>query len=213
MKGAVKRGICGVLVILQVLLLSSCALTYEHIDDNEVGIGYGYSEWENNCFVAGIAYTMGDATHITIPDEFRGAPVTALGGYIGRGVPAPFYVYFNIEDSISEEYETFSTDDDCMQFLVDSTTKVEVLNVEFTITLPKHLKKITKTSLITVTCQKHSDGQNVLLKVFRPVYCFEISEQNEFFYTKDGKLYYRETNQLFSDCIYESSDYSDMATE
>ncbi len=195
------------LLALFLLCLCGCSLTYYCIEDNQNKINYGYSKLENNCFVADISYSKGDSTDIIIPDKFNGSYVTALGGYCGTGAPTPFYVNCNDNDFFSENYEIISTDDSNIKTDIDKNTKVEVENVVFNITLPSKLKTIEETLLNYVVYQEYEQGENTILKVFRPVYYFNISEDNKYFYTKDGKLYYKETDELFSDCIYEKSNY------
>ncbi len=120
-------------------------------------------------------------------------------------MPTPFYVNCNYNDFFSRNYEIYSTDDDNIMTYIDKNTKIEVENVVFNITLPSKLKTIELTLLNDVVYQEYQQGEYTILKVFHPVYYFNISEDNKYFYTKDGKSYYKETNELFSDCIYEKS--------
>ncbi len=207
MNKCLKRFTFCVLFVLQIVFLSACSLTYSYINNEEDKIGYGYSKLENNCFVADISYSKGDSTDIIIPDKFNGSYVTALGGYTGSGAPTPFGVNFNGNDFFLENYEIFSVDDEDIKLYIDKNIKVEVQNVMFNITLPSKLKTIKLTLLNEVVCQEYQQGRDTVLKVFRPVYYFNISKDNKYFYTKRGKLYYKNTDKLFSDCIYKSSNY------
>ncbi len=53
----IKCFACCVLLALQMLLISACSLTYSYVEDNENKIGYGYSKFENNRFVADFTYS------------------------------------------------------------------------------------------------------------------------------------------------------------
>ncbi len=206
MYSSVKRISIAISFIL-LFFLSSCTL-YEYMGENESGITFGYSELKKDCFVGGISYSEGRTTKIVIPNKFNGAPVVKLGGYTGTGLPSPFLVYCD-EFYFSEQDGTvYSCDEADLKASIDENTVTNIENVLFCIQLPEELKEISNTELTCVQYAEKFDGEIRILKIFRPVYYFEISENNDTFYTIDGKLYYKASGDLFSDCIYEESDYS-----
>ncbi len=203
-----KKILSLVIAIFFMISLSACnTYKYENMGENENGIEFGYSKRNNDSFVGSITYSKNDTTEIVIPNTFNEAPVVALGGYTGLGVPTPFFVTCDSDYLSSEDQPMYVCEDDIIKSYIDENKTVQVENVKFKIKLPDTLEKIENTDLNVVTCTEVLDGQTVIYKVFRPVYYFEISEKNEVFYTKDGKLYYKETNELFSECIYEEYDY------
>ncbi len=206
MKSLIRRIFCFIGSILILFSLSSCT-AYESMEDYESGIVFGYSKLKNDCFAGPIIYTKNGTTEITVPNTFNGAPVTKLGGYTGTGYPTPFFV--NCDEFYFPEgyHNEYSTDDETLNYIIDENTILEIENIVFRIKLPDTLEEIVNTELKTVAYAEKNDGDIKTLKVFRPVYYFEISENNDTFYTKDGKLYYKETDELFSNCIYESGDY------
>ncbi len=209
MTNSAKQVVCCVLVVIQILLLTSCSMAYQYESDEELGIGFGYSRTLGQCFVADIRHSKGDPTDITIPDEHNGAPVTVLGGYTGSGFPCPFRIVFDNDSFFSDDYNVYGLYDSDMKTHIHEKTQVEVENVLFKITLPSKLKSIENTDLNYVTYQEYSDGQDVRMKILRPVFYFDIAEDNRYFYTVDGKLYYRETDELFSYCIYDENNYDE----
>ena len=75
--------------------------------------------------------------------------------------------------------------------------------LDFNIHISKNIEKITLSSLNYVYVGEYSNGENYELKAmvaFR--YRFTCDENNETFYAKDGKLYYKENDTLVSDIFY-----------
>ncbi len=194
------------IAIVLILSLSACTV-YEYAGKNEFGVNFGYSKLKNDCFVASITYSRNDTTEIVIPNTFNNAPVVALGGYTGTGYPNPFLITCDDDYFSSQNQNLFTCTDDFILSIMDKNTEIQVENVVFKIQLPDSLKEIVNATLNLVSYTEQQEGQTKTLKVFRPVYYFEISESNGVFYTKDGKLYYKNTNELFSECIYEEYSY------
>ncbi len=203
-----KRTVCGLLVVGVLFSCSSCTL-YESTYAEELGVTFGYSNVKGDCFVGEIEHSKNSPTEIVLPETFNGLPVVQLGGYVGTGVPSPFGAYC-APDYFPDEYvNPFTCEDEYVKTLLDERVILEVDNILFKITLPRRLKRIKNTALKLVTGAERTDGGSKRIKIFRPVYYFEIDEENPYFYTDDGKLYDKKTNELFFDCIYEAYEYID----
>ncbi len=202
-----KAIIIGILLTIQIVIVvinpCDCRLFEEE------GIQYWHGVFERKCFVGTILYSKGDSTNITIHDEFRGTPVTGLGGYIGKESTHPFDIFIEDEKTYPKEFECYDVDDTQVKACAGDDAIIEEENILFKITLPKHLKDIEQAQITLVHCKEYFEDGKKIVKVFRPVCYFEISEDNEYFYTKEGKLYYKKTGKLFKNCIYEETNYED----
>lgn len=185
-----------------VLCNFSCCLTYDCTQVNN--IIFGYSKIEKSAFIGGITYHEGEEKNIILPEKYNSITIKDLGGYFGRGVPTPF----GIQIIISPDYPYEEIYNTLEEYIYDSDLKwwddYEVNNYFFTITLPSKLKNITYTSckdILVITSKK--EDNTIFASIYRPVYYFIIDEDNPNFYTKEGKLYNKSTNQLYEEFLYE----------
>lgn len=121
---------------------------------------------------------------MTIPDYCEGVPITDLGGYTGRGVPQIFSVYVvtNVQDSAYDPEKLYD--------------KHEHVYYDVNVTLPKYLKEITLSRPYEETRSVMEDGLLVGYTFTTRCY-FTIDESNEYFYTKEGKVYDKKTDTLY----------------
>ncbi len=71
-------------------------------------------------------------------------------------------------------------------------------------TLPKSLNEILLCYADYVLIDKYANNNNeIVVKIYRPVIYLKISEDNKTFYTQDGKLYKKKTDELVDCFIYE----------
>ena len=120
----------------------------------------------------------GDPDHmtVTIPDEVDGLPVTALGGYHGRGVPTFFGV------TLPEAYRSTITPQEWMEVQEE---------LVFTVELSKHVKELNCVDMGYDTVGVRP-GAAVRYHVS---YVYQCDAENPIFYARDGVLYRRADDQ------------------
>lgn len=160
-----------------VLLCGGCA--YEYQNENalwDAGMQYMPSSLRSVCFAGTYVWDGNESTMaITIPDEYEGYKVTALGGYAGHGGGVPLDIW--IEGT--EEY-------------VESppTEAVEIVPYPFQLHIGKNVKEI---ALSKLTFYRRIGDANRCAQILLTVTC---SDENKTFYAKDGKLYRRADDTL-----------------
>ena len=116
--------------------------------------------------------------------------IKCLGGYFGKGVPSPFFIdcssYLGIKSDVDETVGSLTTSMD--PSMIEPGTKV--VYTDFTIHLSKYIEKI----------YARADATEYTVKGEKIAYCPRVSiicdEDNKTFYSKDGKLYYRQDDTL-----------------
>ena len=117
-----------------------------------------------------------DHMTVTIPDEVDGLPVTALGGYYGRGVPTFFGV------TLPEAYRSTITPQEWMEVQEE---------LVFTVELSKHVKELNCVDMGYDTVGVRP-GAAVRYHVS---YVYQCDAENPIFYARDGVLYRRTDDQ------------------
>ena len=82
-----KELLCS-LSILSLLFCSSCSLTYEYIELDNIDIGY--SKIERSAYIGRVSSKDSEDRNIVLPSKYKNIVIKELGGYFGRGVPTPF---------------------------------------------------------------------------------------------------------------------------
>lgn len=149
----------------------------------------------NCCFVG--CYTVEkytDNMEITIPDCYEDIPIERIGGYYGTGVPTPFYIdtseYINSpEDSLYSGVFSGHPDD----FNLD--VKYTVVDLPFRLNIGKNINEISNVSMDLYYPYKNDNGS---ITFYHPVVWITCSTDNEHFYSKDGKLYDKEEDELIT---------------
>lgn len=173
-----------ILYFVSLILLNSCSLFYDMFDDGTFAIGLA----KNNAFIS-VCYWYSGEMSITIPEEYKGRPITELGGYYGRGVPCPFAISLN-----DKEYNYSSTQPD------DDDFETYIFNV----IISKNIKKIKLVDgKVYLGINTEIDGNFKSDTLSKIVYHFEVDDENEVFYATEGKLYYKSSRELISDFFYE----------
>jgi len=172
-------------------------------------IKYYYNDKNNKAFV-GIIEISNINNEIIILDECNDCTVNRLGGYHGTGVKAPFtFDLLNLHDKNVDFSKTYKTKDENIDY---ENKKIndnfmwdqhEIINVYINLTLPKSLNEIYMCYADYVLIDEYSDEDKILIKIYRPVVYLNISEDNKYFYTKDGKLYDKKKDELIDCFIYE----------
>jgi hypothetical protein len=182
-------------VLEEVSLLYSC--------DEWNGFTIGVNKAASSCFVG--AYTSTDYIEnqeITIPDEYENKPITRIGGYYGRGVPTPFSIslekdaYMNAPEGSAYHAVYVGNIPD---YHITDAHSVE--DLVFTLNIGKNIKSIDYVIMDTNYPHVNEDGS---VTFYHPVVHINCSEENARFYSKDGKLYNKKTDELISVFAYAS---------
>ncbi|MBQ2943654.1 MAG: hypothetical protein IJD93_03005 [Ruminococcus sp.] len=175
---------CKLLEDLSLLYAESVYVENLHICINDTA----------GCCFAG-PYTCEEYTYgmeITIPDEYEGKPIKHIGGYYGRGFPTPFYFgidALHISSSDEENYIEISTIDEVGYKIVD---------LPYVLNIGKNVDSIVYVENEYYT-HIEDDGSVVY---YHPVVSINCSEENKHFYSENGRLYSRKTNELVEDFDY-----------
>ena len=190
-----KKFLTLILSIVLIISLSGCVTEELSLLYNEKGEIDGFYVAVNNtancCFVGQYTCTeYSENMEITIPDEYKNKPITRIGGYFGRGVPSPFCIsleelYMNAPDG-SEYDSVFSGD-------IDDNYSVEEL--PFTLNIGKNIKTIEYIEMDMYYPHINEDGG---VTFYQAVVYVNCSEDNKYFYSKDGRLYDKKTKELIS---------------
>lgn len=193
-----------VLSLALIMCISACpneklALQYNESEE-KLGFYIGINKTANCCFAGSFDCDKYiENMEITIPDHYEGIPIKRIGGYFGRGVPTPFCIsvadlYMNAPDK--SEFDCIYTGD-IHSFKIEEEYKVEEL--KFTLNIGRNVDTIAKVSMDCYYPHINSDGS---ITFYHPVVNINCSDKNKHFYSKDGKLYIKETNELVSDFEY-----------
>ena len=199
-----KRIIAIFVMLFVILSLSGCVLEDicllygNRITEN--GFEIATNNVANCCYVGAYTCSQNEIDYeITIPDEYDGTPITRMGGYYGRsGFPVPFYI------DISDQF--MNAPDDSSYNIVyygevsnfNITVPHTVQELTFILNIGKNIKDI---EIIENPYFPHinDDGS---ITLFHPVFYINCSAENKHFYSENGKLYDKNTNELISDFNY-----------
>lgn len=145
-------------------------------------------------------YTEG--MEITIPDEYGGIPITRIGGWFGRGVPTPFSISlgssFLNAPADSEYSAVYGGSIENYQF--DDPYTVEEL--VFVLHIGKNIQTVEYVDMDEYYPHINGDGS---VTFYHPVVYINCSEENPYFYSRDGLLFDRETDAMIGLFAYASS--------
>lgn len=188
---------CAVLAAVLLLgvlcfLFTACNTSkYLETVDGTYLIGYGnYAGRDKGRAYVGSLIYDGEHKEFTVPDEYKGRKITALGGYHGTGLPCPFGI--DITAALSE-YKG------CVK-IIDDDPNARHVPIEFTVRLGRNVSEIANSHGKCYYQATDSESKNVLTYA---VYHFEVDENNQVFYSEDGKLYYRKDGSLVDEFFYE----------
>ena len=165
------------------------------------GFGIGVNRVANTCYAA--AYECAgnaEKIEITIPDAYDGIPVKRIGGSYGRGLPQPFAIsfaelYMNAPEG-SVYYNTVFTWDTLQNAIKDDYS---VVVVPVILNIGENIETIYYVDMDTYYPHINDDGS---VTFYHPAVYVNCSENNKFFYSKDGKLYEAQTDWLVKDFKY-----------
>lgn len=199
-----KKFYAIVLSLCLTIFLAGCVLEgtsffytdYVELDGFEICI----NKVANCCFVGGYDCTeYTENLEITIPDDYNGIPIKQIGGYSGTGFPAPFSIsLFTLYMNAPEESEYYAVfDGDAVKY--GSSEEYTVEDVVFTLNIGKNIEVIDYVEMDAYYPHINDDGS---ITFYHAVVNITCSDENEHFYSKDGKLYDKKTNELISDFAY-----------
>ncbi len=197
-------------VILSICLtfcLSGCSfegVSLFYSDKAEVdGFYVGINKTSNCCFVGSYNCTeYRENLEITIPDDYEGIPIKRIGGYYGRGVPTPFSI------SLADLYMNAPEDSEYDVIFSGGINEFEILedyvieDVVFNLNIGKNIEVIEFVTMDEYYPHINDDGS---ITFYHSVVNINCSDENKHFYSKDGKLYNKKTDELISDFAYVAS--------
>ena len=169
--------------------------------DDSGAVHFGYNVISRKAFAGAYVWDGEDETRtILVPERTHGVKITALGGYVDRGVPTPFCVVF------PEEYQSYgegvlgdrATYESVRKEKEAAGVACNLQEIEFTVELGRYVK----TAVLTADkycVRRETDGS---VTFTHPVYYFICDEANKTFYSEDGRLYERGTGALVTDYAY-----------
>ena len=202
-----KKFLALVISLAFVFSISGCVfsdvcLNYtEHVSKN--GFEIWVNEKSNRCFVG--PYFCTNYTPdlvITIPDDYEGIPVTRIGGTFGRGVPTPFYIDISdlyVNAPSNSKYKSIFSESMINHDYIEEDYQVEELR--FILNIGKNIKEIYDVGMQMYYPHINDDGS---ITFYHSVVYIICSDENQYFYSENGKLYDKKTDELISDFEYSS---------
>lgn len=192
-----KRTLTLIAVAATALIaLSGCYHSVGEID----GLELYTSKSKKDAFV-GVYFWDGDAnnTTIVIPDEYEGCAVTAFGGSYDIGVPVGFDVIYRTESLISENVSLQSV----IQNENGEFTGLNIENVDFHLSIGAKVNDIDGVDVkcvMAVYVVKDPSAvyyrEDDFIALYLPRFYITCSDENETFFSQDGKLYYKSSREL-----------------
>ncbi len=202
-----RKTIIFVISVFICFSFGGCSSWYEYQTNAINCFDVGCSDILDDVFVSAYNWDGSqESINIVIPEEYNGNKITSLGGYYGRGVPCSFAVepVESFKNSLCSDANLWGYSN-----ILEDIGSVETKYFNFNIHISKNIEQIDIHNLNSIYIGENVDGQNHIIKIVL-VFLYNITcdEQNEEFYSKDGKLYYRETDALVSDIFYYDHDFS-----
>lgn len=148
----------------------------------------------HQAFAADVDWDGSDGAVIVIPDEVHGYKVTALGGYIGRGVPTAFDLNAPETWDVRVGFGNAAVAADAEK----DYPNAQIIDCSMTLKLGKNIEELNE--LCCCGFQGYDEAGRETVWRFR--WYVECSEENETFYAENGRLYYRADGALAADFIY-----------
>ena len=201
------KKIIGIILLINIVLcLFGCffdevSLLYSDFA-NADGFHICINRTSHCCFVGYYNCTeYTDNLEITIPDEYEGIPIKRIGGSYGRGVPTPFSIslsdlYMNAPKGKDSRYDgVFHGDLNEFGFVDEYVIE----DVVFILNIGKNIEVVDYVVMDEYYPHINEDGS---ITFYHPVVNINCSEENEHFYSEDGKLYDKKTNEMISNFAY-----------
>ena len=192
-------------LILCLFVFGGCSLSYSGEETEDGRFFIGYSKVEKRAFVGMITVEADEnGAIITVPDEYKGFPLTTLGGEIGRGYPCPFAItvdlpaeyneYVQAQKTFSASYAGFDeTGDGWETIAVTVRLGVNVTKAQW----------VDGYASYTGIFKTLEDGTEIRDILYHAIMHFEVDEANKVFYADEGKLYFKSNSRLVEGIDYE----------
>ena len=202
-----KKLVIVILAVSLVFSLCGCSLLYEYTNSAIDSFDVGYSKMLNKAFFANYNWDgTADGMNIILPEEYNKTKITGLGGYTGRGYPAGFVIDFT--DVAKEELCSNAT----QWSYTNHTANIEAADIQFLsfqLHISKNIKEIENLSMGGIVLAKYEENGETIYNVYILTCYVTCDENNKTFYAKDGKLYFKQTDKLVDDIIYEDFNIED----
>lgn len=178
------------------IVLSGCYHSVGDIDGLEL-----YTNKSKKDAFVGVYFWDGDAnsTTIVIPDEYEGCAVTAFGGSYDIGVPVGFDVIYRTESLISENVSLQAV----IQNENGEFTGLNIEYVDFHLSIGAEINDIDGVDVkcvMAVYVVKDPSAvyyrEDDFIALYLPRFYITCSDENETFFSQDGKLYYKSSREL-----------------
>ncbi len=137
------------------------------------GVDFVINKLAKNSYASEYTYVKEGTRDIVIPDEYSGYPVTKLGGFYGRGVMDPFCI-------------TVARDASVIEALAGETIEeAEIIEINFNLYIGKNVKEICGV-IDLYSMDFNEQGEKI---AYHPTVYVICDEENEHFYSENGKLY------------------------
>ncbi len=194
----------AILIVALLLASTSCSLLYGH-EINAIGaFDVGYSKTLKDAFLG--RYNWDDiesGMNIEIPEYYNNIKITGLGGYFGRGVPTAFEIVptEKVRSTLCPNANNWS--------YANNTAGIDADNVQylkFTLHISKYIEELVMPYAGGIIVAECVENEEIKYNVYVLTCYVTCDEDNETFYAKDGKLYFRENDVLVEDITYEDFD-------
>ena len=179
---------------VSLIALSGCYHSVGDIDGLEL-----YTNKSKKDAFVGVYFWDANSTTIVIPDEYEGCAVTAFGGSYDIGVPVGFDVIYRTESLISENVSLQSV----IQNENGEYTGLNIENVDFNLSIGAKINDIDGVDVkrvMAVYVVKDPSAvyyrEDDFIALYLPRFYITCSDENETFFSQDGKLYYKSSREL-----------------
>jgi hypothetical protein len=186
------------LSLVPALMSSSCAMDYSESVESG-GLTYFTAKRTKKAFASVYAYDGTEAgKQIVVLDNIQGFEVNELGGFMGRGLPCPFYMsipnnspapYTGVEDK--ECPNAVITEDDPATTPSWYPAGYTIEKIVFEVSIGKNIAGLPNVEKTNYFCFRQQDKSYYIYQTEMTWVC---SEDNATFYAKDGILYNRKDN-------------------
>lgn len=144
-----------------------------------------------------------DGMNIILPENYNKTKITGLGGYTGRGYPAEFAIDFT--DVAKEEL--------CSSAIrwsyANHTANIKDADIRFLpfqLHISKNIEEIENLSMGGIVLAEYEENGETIYNIYVLTCYVTCDTNNKTFYAKDGKLYFKQTDELVEDIVYEDFD-------
>lgn len=162
-------------------------ISWETVEINNLSLCY--SKVTKECIAADINWD-GDTENMifTLPDEYEGIKINSLGGTSGLGTPILFYIDVPDEMEFDSSGITHVATEEDLAGMIDENT----ITYKFTVNIGKNVKNFEYFHY-----KEYYIGENGKVMYIIDI-DYEVSPDNKWAYSKDGKIYDKKTDELIS---------------